>query len=291
MPSSEPTLAIDAGTELYGIFGNPVKHSLSPLIHNAMFKRFGMNAVYLAFEISKESLGLAFEAIRALALRGVNLTIPFKEPAIDFIDEIPEDVDRCVGALNTVVNQNGRLIGFNTDGPGFLASLRQDLGINPEGKHTLVLGAGGAARGVAFALARAHAEKIWIHNRTVSRAEGLAEYMETFFPDTAIEPLDSIERVRGQKVDLVVNATPCGMREGDPSPLDLRFLKQGAGAYDLIYNRPETAFLKQARQLGIPCANGIGMLAAQAALSFELWTGRREGVKEVMRETLKQCLL
>lgn len=284
-------MTIDAKTELYGIFGNPVSHSLSPVIHNAVFKRFGVNAVYLAFEIPVESLGLAFEAIRALGLGGVNLTIPFKEPAINFIDEIPEDVDRCIGALNTVVNQNGKLMGFNTDGPGFLASLGGDLGVNPEGKTALVLGAGGGARGVAFALARAHADKIWIHNRTAGRAEGLAEYLSTFFPDTDVEPLDSFETLRGRKADLVVNATPCGMRPADPSPFDLRLLKQAAHVYDLVYNQTETALLKQARQLGIPCVNGIGMLAAQAALSFELWTGRREGVREALLEALRQCPL
>src|SRR3990167_46940 len=170
-------MKLDAETDLYGILGNPVRHSLSPLIHNAVFQELKINAVYLAFEIRRESLGLAFEAVRSLGIKGVNVTIPFKEAALGFVDEIPEDLDRCVGALNTVVNRDGRLFGYNTDVSGFLTAINEELQFNPEGKTALVLGAGGAARGVVFALAHAHAEKILINNRTETRAQGLQEYV------------------------------------------------------------------------------------------------------------------
>ena len=275
--------------DVYGIFGNPVAHSLSPHLHNTLFKALGINAVYAAFPVERHSLGMAFEGIRALGIHGVNLTIPFKEEALSFIDEIPEDLDRCVGAINTVVNRDGKLFGHNTDGRGFLTAVREELDFNPEGKEILVLGAGGAARGVGSALAIAHAEKLWFSNRTFSRAEGLAEYLTRYFPETEIKALDSPENLSTHNINLVVNATSCGMRAADPSPFDFRFLKGKTAVYDLIYSPVETVLLKDARRLGFPAANGLGMLAAQAALSFELWTGHHDGVREKMLETLKTC--
>lgn len=308
-------MKFNAETDLYGIFGNPVHHSLSPLIHNAVFQELKLNAVYLAFEIRQESLGLAFEAIRSLGIKGVNVTIPFKEQALSFVDEIPEDLDRCVGALNTIVNRNGRLFGYNTDVSGFLTAIREELGFNPQGKTGLVLGAGGAARGVVFALAHAHAEKILIHNRTQSRGQGLQDYASRYFPETEIDSTFSTEDLRSDKIDLVVNATSCGMAPPSvlsaisgqipseslktgggvgmdcKSPLDLRRLGKVAYVYDLVYTPTETPFLKQAKELRLPCANGIGMLATQAALSFELWTGQKDNIRSRMLEALKKCQL
>ena len=262
---------------------------MSPLIHNTLFHQFKINAVYLAFEVEKNSLGLALEAMRSLGIRGVNITIPFKEEAVNFIDEIPEDVDRCVGAINTVVNRDGQLYGYNTDGTGFLVALKEDLAFNPEGKKILVLGAGGAARGIAFALARAHADTIMIHNRTRERAQGLSEYVAEHFPETNLEVSGDTETAVGEKPDLIVNATSLGMKKGDEPPLDLHRLKKPASIYELVYSPDETPFLKQAKDLHWPHANGLGMLAAQAALSFELWTGEKTGVRETMLEVLKKC--
>ncbi|MBI3315732.1 MAG: shikimate dehydrogenase [Candidatus Omnitrophica bacterium] len=280
---------INSNTELYGVLGNPVNHSLSPLMHNAAFSRLHLNAVYLAFLVERPLLGLAFESVRSLGVKGVNITLPFKEEAVNFMDEIPEDIDRCIGALNTVVNRHGKLYGYNTDVPGFLAALKEELNIPLEGKSALVLGAGGAARSVVFALAKAHADQIFIHNRTPDRAEGLKNYLADFFADTEIRAIESPQALRGEKIDLVVNATACGMKREDPLPFDLKQLTGPAGVYDLVYSPSETGFLKEARRLGLKCANGLGMLATQGALSFELWTGRGEGVRDVMWERLKQC--
>lgn len=281
-------MPIDAKTTTYAVLGNPVSHSLSPFLHNSMFQKFGLNAVYLAYEVEKNSLGLAFEAIRALDIKGVNLTIPFKEDAMNFIDEIPEDLDRCVGALNTIVNRKGILYGYNTDCSGFLIALKEELNFYPEGKKTLVLGAGGAARAVCFSLAHAHADKILILNRTQERAIGLVEYMEGFFPETEIEIVDQIEGLKSEKIDLVVNATSAGMLDKDPLPLDLKHLSGKPAVYDLIYAPRVTQFLKQAAELGMAHANGLGMLANQAALAFELWTGRKDA-REPMLELVKKC--
>jgi shikimate dehydrogenase len=282
---------INGHTHIYGVLGHPVDHSLSPLIHNAAFSQLQMNAVYLAFHVQPEALCLAFEGLRSLEIRGANLTIPFKEVAIEFIDEIPEDVDRATGAINTVVNKKGQLHGYNTDGPGFLRALREELSFNPEGKNILVLGAGGAARSVVFALSRAHAQRIFIHNRTRERAQGLAEVSAPFFPETELEPVISLDELRLQKVDLVVNATSCGMKGNQDIPFDLKQLKKKAAVYDLVYSPLETPFLRSARALGWSAANGLHMLAEQAALSFELWTGKKEGVREAMLGALKTCSL
>ncbi len=280
----------DSETSLYGIFGNPVRHSLSPAMHNAAFKHFKMNAAYLAFQIEDHSLGLAFEGIRSLGIRGVNLTIPFKEQAIEFIDEIPEDLDRSIGAINTVVNRDGKLLGYNTDALGFLTSLNEELAFKPEARSALVLGAGGAARGVSFALAYAHTDRILVHNRSAERAEGLVDCLSAAFPQTVVEPLFDLASLKNERLDLVVNATSVGMKANEAPPMDLRVFDNKTSVYDLVYSPEETRFLKDAKKLGLPHANGLGMLVNQGALAFELWTGQKEGVRECMREALKACL-
>ena len=282
---------INSQTNLYGIFGNPVHHSLSPAMHNALFQKFKINAAYLAFKIEPQSLGLAFEAMRSLGLRGVNVTVPFKEETLDYIDEIPEDLDRCIGALNTVVNRDGKLLGYNTDVQGFLFSLKEDLKFNPDAKTILVIGAGGAARAVCFSLAYAHADKIWIYNRTPERAEGLKGHLQTHFPETQMATVHSPDDLKDERIDLVVNASSCGMRSQDPLAFNLKILKNKPCVYDLIYSPSETHFLREAKSLGLSSSNGLGMLAAQGAASFGLWTGEKNAVRETMLEVLKKCQL
>ena len=284
-------LKIDSHTQLYGIFGNPVEHSLSPILHNAVFKKLGMNAVYLAFKIVPESLGLAFEGMRSLDIRGVNITIPFKEEALGYLDEIPDDLDRLTGAVNTVALKDGGLFGYNTDRPGFLTALQTELSFKPAGKDVLILGAGGAARGALFALAHAGVERIFIHNRTHGRAHGLAEYAARYFSETEIISVASLAELPLKRMDLVVNATSCGMKGNRSLPLEWKEIKTPAAAYDLVYTPQETPWLHEARKIGIPCANGLGMLTEQAALSFQLWTGKKEGVREAMREAVASCKL
>lgn len=247
-----------------------------------MFKKFGLNAVYLAFEIEKSSLGLAFEAVRSLNMQGVNLTIPFKEEAVNFVDEIPEDLDRALGALNTIANRDGVLYGYNTDMRGFLFSLKEELSFNPEGKTALILGAGGAARAMAFGLAHARAERILIHNRTPERAAGLVDHLDKHFPETDIKGLDYLDGIKSENIHLVVNSTSLGLKENDESPIDLKILSGRPDVYDVIYSAHETALLKQAGQMGLKKVNGLGMLANQAALAFEIWTGK-SGVREQMK--------
>lgn len=280
---------IDSSTQVYGVFGNPVSHSLSPLLHNAVFKELGMNCIYLAFEIQEQTLGIAFEGIRSKIVRGVNLTIPFKEEALNFIDEIPEDIDRGVGAINTVVNKDDKLFGYNTDVPGFLQAITNELEFKPAGKTVLVLGAGGAARAVAFALAYSNAERILLSNRNFDRAVGLAEYLADYFPESDIEAIASLDNIAKEKPALIVNASACGLKGSDPVSFDLKALNNAPSVYDLIYSPKETKLLKEAKSLGFKAANGLGMLVNQAALSFTLWTGKKEGVREKMLEVLKNA--
>lgn len=281
-------MPIDAKTQVYGIFGHPVGHSLSPIIHNSQFKRLRMNAVYLAFDITPETLGLAFESVRALGICGVNVTIPHKEAALNFIDEIPEDVDRCIGAINTVVNRGGKLYGYNTDVNGFLISLKEELSFDPEGKTVLVLGAGGAARGVVAALASASVGRIMVHNRTFSRAQGLTETVSGHFPRTEFEAISDTDSLKRMAVDLVVNATSIGMKGHDEPFFDLKRFAKQACAMDLVYGPVLTPFLESAKRSGWTVASGSGMLAAQGALAFELWTGRKNGIREGMLQVLRQ---
>ncbi len=282
---------IDGHTQLYGIFGNPVEHSLSPALHNSVFKKLGMNAVYLPFKIAPESLGLAFEGMRSFNMRGVNVTIPFKEDALNFVDEIPDDLDRLTGAINTVVLKDGGLFGYNTDRPGFLTALHTELSFKPAGKDVLILGAGGAARGTLFALAHAGVERIFIHNRSHERAQGLAEHAQQFFSESEIIAVSTLAELPAKRMDLVVNSTSCGMHGNKDLPLHWKEIKQPVAAYDLVYTPQETPWLKEAKKIGIPCANGLGMLAEQAALSFQLWTGKKEGVREAMHEAVAACKL
>lgn len=282
--------SINTSTKLYGLIGNPVSHSLSPLMHNSVFEELKLNSVYLAYAVDPACLGMAFEGLRALGAQGWNITIPFKESSLEFIDEVPEDIDRCVGAINTVVNSSGQLIGYNTDVPGFLYALHEDLKFNPEGKTAFVLGAGGAGRAVLFGLAYSHAEKIIIYDCDLSRSAGLKHMLEPHFPKTKIISLRDLKDIRSENPDLLVNATFCGMKASDPRVFDLETLFKPCAVYDLIYNPFETKLLQQARELKWSFVNGLGMLAAQGALSFEKWTGCKEGVRERMLETLKSCL-
>ena len=170
---------IDSHTILYGVFGDPIRHSRSPIMLNRAFQEAGINAVYAAFHVRPEELGDAVRGIRALGYRGINVTIPHKVEVMQYLDEIDEGA-RIVGAVNTIVNEAGKLIGYNTDGIGYVRSLKEETGIELKGKSVLLLGAGGAARGVAYALAKEGAGRIYIANRTKERALELADTISAF---------------------------------------------------------------------------------------------------------------
>ena len=272
--------------KLAGIIGHPVAQSLSPVFQSAAFEYSGLAARYEAWDTPPEALPGRVASLRAPEFLGANVTIPHKEAVIPLLDELGGQSAR-VGAVNTIVNRDGRLFGFNTDGPGFVAALRNEAGFDPAGKAILLLGAGGAARGIAFALAEARAHRIAIWNRTSARAERLAVDVAREGGNCTVAADPS---PRGY--DCVVNCTSVGMvgtGTEAQSPCDFASADPGTLAVDIVYKPEETAFLRAAKQAGLPVLGGLPMLIYQGALAFELWTGVTAPV-DVMFEAARRAL-
>jgi shikimate dehydrogenase len=262
---------IDSNTTLVGVIGHPVRHSLSPLLHNTAFAVLDLNWTSLAFEVAPGRVAGALDGVRALGLAGISVTMPHKAEAAALVDE-RSDVATALGAVNCVVNLEGTLRGENTDGAGFLASLARGAGFEPAGRRCLILGAGGAARAVAVALAGAGCADVAVVNRTAERAGTVAALAGQVgrvgrFGDEADVA----------QADLVVNATPVGMvgtgaeNQGWLVPPSL--LHHGQVVADLIYAPRPTSWLAAAADAGALTVDGLGMLVHQAAAQLELWTG------------------
>lgn len=282
-------LQVKASTGLVALMGCPVEHSLSPLMQNAAFAAAGLDLVYLAFAVTPSGLPAALAGLKALGFRGANVTVPHKEAVIKYLDAVEPTAAR-IGAVNTIVNEGGRLTGYNTDASGFLRSL-QEAGFDPAGKKAVILGAGGAARAVAFALAGAGCTGLTIANRTLERAGHLAAALAGLSVLVKACALEEEElRPRVEEADLVVNATSAGMAPMEGAvPLPAAWLHAGQWVYDLVYNPLETRFLRDARQRGCRAISGLGMLLYQGAAAFTLWTGKPAPV-EVMGEALRKAI-
>ncbi|MBX6394764.1 MAG: shikimate dehydrogenase [Alicyclobacillaceae bacterium] len=264
------------------LIGHPVGHSLSPAMHNRAFEYLGIPWQYSAFDVRREDLDSAMRGLQVLGFRGWNVTIPHKEAACRLVDELSEEAAE-IGAVNTVAVQEGRLVGYNTDGWGYVQSLRQEANLDPEGKICAVMGAGGASRGIVYALARVGAE-VWVFSRRPEQAEQLAASMGGKGPGR-VYAMDWERRpeLLG-KVDLCVNTTPVGMAPHvDAVPFDPRWTRESCVISDIVYNPRETALLKIARQLGRPTHDGVGMFVFQGAAAFRIWTGRPAPVREMRR--------
>lgn len=279
-------------TKVYGIIGDPVAHSLSPLMQNEAFAASGLDCCYIPLRVTADDLPAAVAAVRLLGLGGVNVTIPHKERIIPCLDEVDRNA-ALIGAVNTIVNREGRLVGYNTDGAGFLASLRADDGFDPAGKRVVLLGAGGAARAVSFGLVQSGVSRLAIFDIIGSRAERLATDLAAIAGCviTAGELAGDMLPVALGQADLLVNATPVGMfpnTQAEP-PVDLQGLTGRPLIYDLVYNPPETRLLREAAARGCQVLGGTGMLVYQGALAFELWTGIQAPVA-TMRQALGKAL-
>ena len=262
---------IDARTELYGVIGNPVDHSLSPVIHNAAFRRMGLNAVYLALRV--EHVEKAIEGIRGLGIRGVSVILPLKTRVIPFLDEI-EPVAAKIKAVNTIHNKQGRLVGYNTDWRGALEALEEEVEL--KGKRVLLLGAGGAARAIAFGL-KEKGSRVIISNRSADKGNELAKDL-----GYVCQPLLSLE---GAEFDVIVNATSVGMSPYDAKiPLPKRFLREGMVVMDIVYRPLKTRLLREAEGNGCRIIDGLEMLARQGAGQLEIWTGRRPDVNQIKKD-------
>jgi len=265
----------DAATSLYGIIGRPVRHSLSPAMHNAAFEKTGINAVYLAFET--DSAEAACHAMRCLGIKGYSVTIPNKESIMQFLDDIDETALE-IGAVNTVKNDDGRLSGTNTDWIGAVNALGVKGGVR--GKRAVVIGAGGSARAVVYGLVREGAD-VSVFNRTIERARRLAEEF-----GCAYAGLDGLDDAEG---DIMVNTTSVGMSPNDDKmPVTREQVGRFSLVMDIVYSPLETMLLKTAKGLGVEVVYGLDMLLYQAVGQFEYWTGMRAPV-DAMREALEHA--
>lgn len=271
--------------KIYGLIGYPVKHSLSPIMHNATFKALGINAEYKLFEKRPEELGYFLHSLSKENIYGLNVTIPYKEVVLKYLQLKSPEV-KFTDAVNVIiVKDKNYLEGWNTDGIGFHRHLTMDLKFNPLGKSVVVLGAGGAAKAIINQLAMHGAKNITIYDIDNDKSLNLAAKINKEFPKCNAIASDSIEKLDIKNADLLINATPIGMKGDDPCLVDPDSLHPSLLVYDLIYNPPETKILKLAKQKGAPISNGLGMLLYQGVRSFELWTGQKAPV-EVMRKAL-----
>lgn len=271
---------------IYGVIGFPVSHSMSPIMHNREFQALQMDAYYTAFAVHPNQLQKAIEGVRALHIKGINVTIPHKVTVIDFLDEIDEEA-RLIGAVNTIKNENGRLIGSNTDGEGYLRSLLSVSDIPLATKKVLIIGAGGAARAIVIAIARYGVQRIDIANRTVSKAEQLVHHANKFVSGNAMNIQEAEAKL--SDYDIVINTTSVGMSPYvTESPLQVHNLKRGTIVSDLIYNPLTTLFLQQAKERGAITDNGVGMFVHQGALAFEKWTGIEPNIERMTKTVLNE---
>lgn len=280
---------ITGKTKICGVIGDPIEHTISPAMHNAAFASLGLDYIYVPFHVKKEGLAEAIQGMRALNIRGLNVTIPHKVAVIPLLDEL-DPLAGKIGAVNTIVNDSGVLKGYNTDALGFMQALLEK-GVEPAGKHVLMVGAGGAARALSFALAERGANLV-ILNRQLEldwAIEMAKKIAEVFGRETKALELNS-ENIAQEmaKTDILVNATSVGMApKVEETPVDAHLLKPGLVVYDIVYNPFETRLLREARQAGAPTIMGLDMLVWQGALAFEKWTGQKPPVDIMKKEAIK----
>lgn len=271
-------------SRIYGVLGYPVKHSFSPLMHNAAFDALKIGAEYKLFEIKPQDLQDFLSSLKEKNIRGLNVTIPHKEKVIPFLDSLSDEA-RLIGAVNTIKVSTNALEGFNTDGEGFLRHLTQELKFLPAGKIIAIIGAGGAARAVSVYLSKARPKKIFIYDIDKNRTSELVTHLKKNFKNIEFIAADSIPGLNIKDCDLLVNATPIGMKETDPCLIDEKFMHRNLLVYDIIYNPKETKLQAQAKKVGAKASSGLGMLLYQGMLSFEIWTGKK-APQEVMQKAL-----
>jgi len=274
---------------IYGVIGDPIGHSLSPRMHNAAFKKLGLNCIYLPFRVTRRDLKSALIGMRALNIRGFNVITPHKTAVIKFLDELDETAEE-IGAVNTIHNDEGRLVGYNTDGLGIVRAL-QEQREDPSDRRVVLIGAGGAARAVAFTLAR-KARSVFILNRTWHKAAKLAKDIERrlgkkiLARSLAVDSL--IEALRD--ADVLINATSVGMYPRTEQTVATRkVLHSGIVVLDIVYNPMKTLLLREAEAAGAKTITGVGMLVHQGAEAFKIWTNHSPPV-EVMRRALMREL-
>lgn len=276
---------------LFGIFGHPLSHTLSPLMQEAGFTAIGLKAFYAVCDIRPSYIGAAFKGLDHFLLEGFNVTVPYKQTVMRFLDEITPEA-KTVGAVNTVFKRGTKWVGANTDVYGFLKCLQTEGRFDSHGRRALVVGAGGAARAVIYGLASKKILHVAIVNRHVRKTIRLVRDFKKLFPKTTFEVV-ALEKRKFksaiENADLIVNATSVGLKSKDPSIIEAALIPR-AGAkkklfFDLIYHRPQTTFMQAARRKGHRALGGLGMLLFQGTRAFEYWTGRKAPIA-IMRRAL-----
>jgi shikimate dehydrogenase len=278
-----------------GVLGDPVAHSLSPEMQNAALRACEIAAQYARFHIRPNELTSALRFLRNLDFAGVNLTVPHKIAGFGQIDEADESASR-IGAVNTIRVRDKKLVGSNTDGEGFLRAVRSEFSVDLRDLRVLIIGAGGGTgRAIAWQCALENCERLVLVNRSLEKANALAEHLRSFFMEARVlGPAARLEAVAWEEplmrmqladIDLIVNATPLGMNPSDPAPIPGRLIAPHHMLFDCIYGPSKTALLRAAEQAGARSANGISMLLHQGALSFSIWFDREPPI-EAMRKAL-----
>lgn len=276
MASNTGERLIDAHTRLYAVVGDPVSHSLGPFMHNAAFRQTGHNGVYVAFHVT--DLAAAIKGIRALNIHGCSVTIPHKVAVMELMDEV-DPTARRIGAVNTIVNDHGRLQGFNSDSPGAMAALLEKTPVAE--RQVAVIGAGGAARALAHGI-KVHGGRLTIVNRGQDKGRALAAELGADFC-----PLADFS---GSGCDILVNTTPVGMiPHTDQMPVAHACLRPAMTVMDIVYHPLETRLLRAARAAGCKVVDGVAMFVYQGAFQFECWTGRKAPV-QLMKKTVMEAL-
>ena len=280
-------MKIIGNTKVCAVIGDPIDHSFSPIIQNAAFHALQLNYVYVAFRVSEENLKSSIEGIRVLNIRGFNVTMPLKSAIIPYLDQLDCHAQK-IGAVNTVLNKNNKLIGYNTDGVGALSALEENHQ-SLTNKKVLILGAGGASRAISFSFAE-YAYKLEILNRTIEKAKKIAEEINSLYPrKVKYGSLENLTEAT-KTVDIIVNATSLGMYPKEvenPIPLDL--LRPDHTVFDLVYHPIKTKLLSEAKKVGAKTINGLDLLLHQGSLSFKIWTGKQAPIS-VMRKAFMEHL-
>lgn len=288
-------MEINGRTKVVGVFGDPVEHTLSPPMQNRAFQAMGLPYVYVPWHVVPEGLPAAVESVRALSLAGVNLTIPHKVAVMQLLDEVTPQAS-LIGAVNTIENRAGKLVGHNTDAPGFLRSLQEEAGVSPAGLHVVLLGAGGAARAIGVQMLLSGAKAVTIANRTAAKAEDLCQVLcavpaKAHVAAVALDPQSADFRRVLASADILINTTAAGMypHHQDPSIVSDDLLPPHLLVCDIVYTPRQTALLTAAKQAGCKCLPGMGMLAYQGAIAIEIWTGEQAPV-HLMKAVLDAAL-
>lgn len=281
------TSRINGRTRLAGVIGHPLNHTLSPAMHNAAYETLDLDWVYIPLHLADETDLMRFlGAARVLPFVGFNVTMPFKQSMLSMCDEVAM-LAQLAGAVNTVHCVDGRFIGYNTDGRGLIESLAAETGFVPEGRSVAIIGAGGAAGAALIALILGKASKVSIVNRSLDKAEELVERVISHARSTELRSVElSAAEESVTTADLIINATPLGMKDGDPSPVPGEWFSATQVACDMIYGPNTTPFVESARAAGATAVDGLGMLVHQGAISIDIWSESAQvrAPREVMHE-------